>query len=126
MAQNMGSLPTKRHARLKDAVSWKKLTDSQRQEIYNEAAGLMDWATYLYNNLLDDYSSMISYWGDVNRLGKKWAYYTDEYKNLYWVDTTTTNTSPTAWNDWLNKSSDVFKPTTDIWWSRLPANFYQK
>ena len=124
-AQNMGSLPTAWQASLKSAVNWKKLTDKQRTQIYEEAAGLMDWATYLYNNLLDDYSSMISYWGDANRLGKKWVYYTNEYKNQYWTSTDT-NASPTAWNDWLNKSSDVFKPTTNIWWSRLPANFYQK
>ena len=29
------------------------------------------------------------------------------------------------WNDWLNKSSDVFKVSTNIWWFKAPANFYQ-
>ena len=48
-AQNMGSLPQARHASLKSAVNWKKLTDKQRTQIYEEAAGLMDWHIYITN-----------------------------------------------------------------------------
>ena len=104
-AQNMGSLPESWHASLKSAVNWEKLTDKQRTQIYEEAAGLMDWATYLYNNLLDDYSSMISYWGDASKLGRKWTYYTDEYINMYW----NTNNSEEVYN------LTVWMPLT--WWA---------
>ena len=83
-AQNMGSLPEKWHAVLKSAVNWEKLTDKQRNEILRDSQLKMDWATYLYNELLDDYSSLITLWWDASRLWKKWTYITDDYKKQYW------------------------------------------
>ena len=81
--------------------------------------------------------------------GMAWVYYqivneSNRIKKKIWIDTWNTsqsirywksfsnrantassaNTSPTAWTDWLNKSSDVFKLSTNIWWFKAPANFY--
>ena len=92
-AQNMWSLPTKWHAQLKSAVNGKKLTDAQRTQILNETKTLMDSATYLYNNLLDDYTAMINYGWNANNLGKKWEYITDEYKAQYWTSNWSTSSS---------------------------------
>ena len=69
--------------------------------------------TYLYNELLDDYSSMISYWGDASRLGKKWVYYTDEYKNQYW--TSNTQSTPQVKNFFT-----LYANTAQWVWKRRP------
>lgn len=127
-AQNMGSLPTKWHAKLKSAINWKKLTDSQRTEILKEASTLMDWATYLYNNLLDDYSAMITYWGDASRLWKKWTYITEDYINAYW----NTTSSTTSYNSsqrytWLTQiwgwNNTWAGSVLNIWWNYYPSTF---
>jgi hypothetical protein len=65
------------------AVNGQKLTDEQRNNMVDVAKSLMDWATYNYNQLLDDYSWFIMYWWNSNWLGNKWTYYTDEYINRY-------------------------------------------
>ena len=117
-AQNMGSLPTKWHAQLKSAVNWEKLTDSQRTEILKETETLMDSATYLYNNLLDDYTSMINYWWDASKLGKKWSYITSEYINKYW------NWASTSSKKWVKRWNTTQTATTNG--SGIQStNFYQ-
>lgn len=129
-AQNMGSLPEKWKAAAIDAVNGKKLTNEQRTMIYNESAWLMDGATHLYNDLLDDYSSMIVYGGDPSRLWKKWTYYTEEYQNMYgggvkewdsdlakswWWELTQSNTYVNVL--WYELNSDWNKIPV-IWWPR--------
>jgi hypothetical protein len=112
-------------------VNGQKLTKKQREEIYNASARLMDWATRIYNNTLDDYAAMINYWWNASNLGKKWTYITDEYINMYWNPTsestnypTSTNTLNTAWvyqfpsTWWLNLG------LTNVWWYNTYSNFY--
>lgn len=112
-AQNMGSLPTKWHAVLKSAVNGEKLTNEQRNEIMKETKSLMDSATYLYNNLLDDYSSLITLWWDASRLWKKGIYITEDYQRQYWNTITSS-----SWDKDIPKTStSPWTYQTDSWYS---------
>lgn len=116
-AANAWSIPTRIINMYNWAINGKKLTSEQRKEIYNASAWLMDWATYLYNNLLDDYTSMITYGWDASRLWKKWTYITQEYINNYgwWI----------SWNSWDANLSKTVLPewTMEIDWIILDSNW---
>jgi hypothetical protein len=108
-AQNAGNVWDKIINLYNKAVTWNKLTQSQRDEFLNTAKSLMDGMTVNYNNILDDYSSYITRWGDSNKIGKRGTFITDEYIKKYWwttpqSTTQTTYQSTNTWNpSWVNQ-----------------------
>jgi hypothetical protein len=86
-AQNAGNVWDKIINLYNNTITWKKLTENQRQEFLEMAKSLMDGATYNYNNLLDDYAWQLFYGGDASKLGTKWTYVTQEYINKFWGET---------------------------------------
>jgi hypothetical protein len=83
----------------------------------------MDWATELYNETLDDYTSLITYWWDASKLWKKWTYYSDEYIKKYW----NTNNSGEAYDltIWMPLTwwATWWWEITTIWWYNISSNW---
>ena len=60
-----------------------RLTKKQRNDFINVAAKIMDSYTEEYNQLLEQYQSYVTQWGNVNKIWLMWEYVTQDYIARY-------------------------------------------